>query len=126
VYVCDSMSFSVTPSEMRSSSSSVRPRAALLGALLCVNDAFPMRAYREGPAVLVVAVAVCLSFLARVENRAPPSPTLRLIVVFSGDATRAVPENAPSATWVREAVIVADACRINPELMACNFVAEAG
>jgi hypothetical protein len=43
-------------------------------------------------------------------------------VVFSDDA----PEDAPSAAWVQEVVIVADACRISPEeLMARDFVAEA-
>jgi hypothetical protein len=71
VYVCGSMSSarrssSVTPSETRSSSSSVRLRAALLCAALCVDDALPFRACREGPGVLVAFVAGLLSFLVRV------------------------------------------------------------
>lgn len=70
LYACGSMSSarrssSVTPSELRSSSSSVRLRAALLAAPLCVDDALPLRACREGPTVPVAVVVGLLSFLVR-------------------------------------------------------------
>ncbi|KAH9068191.1 hypothetical protein EDB83DRAFT_636512 [Lactarius deliciosus] len=129
VYVCGSISSarrssSVTPSERRSSLSSVRLRAALLGAPPCVDDALPLRACREGPAVVTVA-----GLLVRI-TRGGSSATSASGSSSSLDCgifRRRVGSRV--GVWAFcgvGAAAIADACRIDLELMMVRNEGEWG